>query len=692
MAITKYDLDINKQAIIKPVVILRQGDHDIDTMHVSLSVANEPMDLTGATVTFMGNTANGRQIVDDAHLKIIDAKGGLFEYVFPSEAASDIGEYKVAYFSIILANGQSSTMDFRVQVLSGVDISAPAASEYVSHYDTMVASLNSAYDSFVNETDDKMASVVSSVADSAGAVLDSALAHVADVDSQANHASSVATNAVSMASSVATDVTSQANYINSVASSASADVGRALDKINNMSVGGRNLLLDTGRSFTGVGANQDDGSFDGQNGKFYLAGGKKVSDLYKQYGPSRYLTLSFDWVADGSTISGHFKPQWYGAPWNSGITDEVYPSTTNKSGHYKTSISLTSDGYSTGEANSIQFRQDYLQGNITIKNLKLEAGNIATDWTPAPEDADNTFLKKSGGTMTGDLLFNETSGIRQAEHGLGIVLEGGRVNAQVIPESVTDLNDMIYQGEWFTASNNQNLSLANNPAVYTNGTPLMKTLYGTQYNFLIHLKVKSNVSYGKARNWGRAIQEVTAYSTNGTPQFSAVREGGNENGTDQPFTWGDWQVTSLRQIKGSFDPVAGSAGNWADGKYNWTLVGNMLRISKTGNYNFTQTWNTGEDKQVSGVMVVLRDLMSGVDTTTSAWTQTWHQGGNAPLQRASFVNNGTITVHSGGTNASGSSTWSVLSFCEPLSITVPSVNPATRLFPSSWSNEQIANA
>lgn len=227
MAITKYDLDINKQAIIKPVVILRQGDHDIDTMQVSLSVANEPMDLTGATVTFMGNTANGRQIIDDAHVKIIDAKGGVFEYVFPSEASSDIGEYKVAYFSIILANGQSSTMDFRVQVLSGVDISAPAASEYVSHYDTMVSELNSAYDSFVNETDDKMASTVSSLASSAAIVLDSALARVNDVDSKANQATSAASNAISMASSVASDVTSQASYINSVASSAVSDINNA---------------------------------------------------------------------------------------------------------------------------------------------------------------------------------------------------------------------------------------------------------------------------------------------------------------------------------------------------------------------------------------------------------------------------------------------------------------------------------
>lgn len=386
MRTRNYNFDIDKHSLIKPVVIIRSGDHDIDTIRVTLSEQGDPVDLTKATVTFMGTTPAGNKIIDDAHVKIVDATTGIFEYTFPSAAGSSVGEYQEAYFSIIMGNGQTSTMNFRIQVLSGVDISAPAASDYVTNFNTMVVNLNSAYDSTIAATNTKMAAAVSSVATSAAAVLDSALANVTTVNSQANNASSTANMAVSMASSVASAVASQASYINSVASSAAADVNRALDKINNMSVGGRNLLLDTGRSFTGIGSNQDNGSFDAQNGKYYLAGGKKVSDLYKQYGPSRYLTLSFDWVADGSTISGHFKPQWYGTPWNSGITDDIYPSANNKSGHYKTSISLSSDGYSTGEATSIQFRQDYLQGNITIKNLKLEAGNIATDWTPAPED------------------------------------------------------------------------------------------------------------------------------------------------------------------------------------------------------------------------------------------------------------------------------------------------------------------
>lgn len=411
MAITKYDLDINKQAIIKPVVILRQGDHDIDTMHVSLSVANEPMDLTGATVTFMGNTADGRQIIDDAHVKIIDAKGGVFEYVFPSEASSDIGEYKLAYFSIILANGQSSTMDFRVQVLSGVDISAPAASEYVSHYDTMVTELNSAYNSFVNETDDKMASTVSSLATSAATVLDSALARVNEVNSTANNASSAASKAVSMASSVASDVTSQASYINSVASSAASNVSSVaasvVDKLNNISVGGRNLLFGTRNTFTGIGSNSTGGDFNAQGGLYYLTGYKKVSDLYNQYGPNGYLTLSFDWSASGDNISGQFNPQWNTTPWV-GLSNvgAVHPSKTNTSGHYKNTVSLSYDGYSTGVANAVMFRQDNLQGNVTISNVKLEAGNIATDWTPAPEDVpsnDAQLVHKTGNeTLAGD--------------------------------------------------------------------------------------------------------------------------------------------------------------------------------------------------------------------------------------------------------------------------------------------------
>ena len=196
--------------------------------------------------------------------------------------------------------------------------------------------------------------------------------------------------------------------------------------LSQITVGGRNLLLNTGKSFTGVGNNSDNGDFSAQGGQYYLAGGKKVADLYNQYGSSGYLTLSFDWVASGDTISGGFNPQWNGTPWvnSMGGIQAIKPSVNNKSGHYTVSIPLSLDSYSDGTATSIMFRQDGLQGTITIKNMKLEVGNIATDWTPAPEDVpsnDSQLVHKTGTetiagdkTFTGNVTFSGTSNIVSA--------------------------------------------------------------------------------------------------------------------------------------------------------------------------------------------------------------------------------------------------------------------------------------
>ncbi|MDG9745579.1 hypothetical protein [Leuconostoc falkenbergense] len=164
--------------------------------------------------------------------------------------------------------------------------------------------------------------------------------------------------------------------------------GKPLDRAysNGRLVYGRNLLIGTAKGFTGVGTNSMRGDFDAQGGKCYLAGGKKVSDLYNKYGSSGYLTISFDWVASGSTISGTFNPQWDNTPWGGLAKSAISPSSSNSSGHYEWTVRLSSGGYSTGIATAIYFRQDNLQGNITISNLKLESGNQATPWTPAPED------------------------------------------------------------------------------------------------------------------------------------------------------------------------------------------------------------------------------------------------------------------------------------------------------------------
>lgn len=264
MRISSYNFDIDKHSLIKPVVIIRSGDHNIDTIKITLSNQGDPVDLTNAKVTFMGTTPARNKIIDDVHIKIVDAKKGVFEYTFPSAAGSSVGEYQDAYFSIILGNGRTSTMNFRIHVLSGVDISAPAASDYVSQYNTTVSNLNAAYDSATTATNDKMAATVSSLATSAANVLDSAVARINDVDSKANSTSSAASNAVSMASSVASAVTSQASYFNSVASStvsnASSVASSALSNINSAASSAASALANSAQFVHKTGDETIDGN------------------------------------------------------------------------------------------------------------------------------------------------------------------------------------------------------------------------------------------------------------------------------------------------------------------------------------------------------------------------------------------------------------------------------------------------
>lgn len=209
-------------------------------------------------------------------------------------------------------------------------------------------------------------------------------------------------------------------------------------KVNNLDVGGRNLLLGTSNSFTGIGNNSTNGNFDAQGGKYSLSGSKKVSDLYNQYGKTGYLTLSFDWVASGSTISGQFFPQWNNTPWRGGFDGKaVNISSANASGRYECTVPLSNAGYSTGTADGIAFRQDNLQGNVTISNVKLEAGNVVTDWTPAPEDVDTQLAQVK---ITADGVYQT---VNDPKTGLNTRVSTAEGNINTIKSNIDGMSNTV---------------------------------------------------------------------------------------------------------------------------------------------------------------------------------------------------------------------------------------------------------
>lgn len=354
-------LDVTKTGIQNPLIKVRQGDGGFETLRTTVTANGEPMDLQGWTITFMGTTAGNHKIVD-GNVTLVEAPNGIFDYT-PSKAwGMDIGDFKIAYFKFVKGDGSASSANFRVSVIEAVDLTQEEAQNYISVVDTTIATIN-------QHLNDSLASVTKSITDAN------------------NNANTVASN------------------VNTL--------GQRVDDYNNklaaIQVGGRNLLLGTSNSFTGIGSNTVNGTFNDQGGQYYLAGNKKVLDLYNQYGPSGFLTISFDWAATGNTISGQFNVQWNDTPWG-GLSQAgaIKPSATNKTGHYETTVQLNYDGYSTGLANGIRFRQDNLQGNVTISNFKLEAGNIATDWTPAPEDVPSNDAQLVHKTGTETIAGNKT--------------------------------------------------------------------------------------------------------------------------------------------------------------------------------------------------------------------------------------------------------------------------------------------
>ena len=163
-------------------------------------------------------------------------------------------------------------------------------------------------------------------------------------------------------------ITQSANSINSTVSSLQ-------NQVNNSAVG-TNLLAGTGDSKNIVGNN-----ITNQCAVTYkLADSLNVYQLYQQYGGT--FTLSYDWVVTGSTTSGSAMQQWNNLPW--GISDKITVSSSNKSGHQETTFTVGNSSSNT--ATALEFRLDNFQGTLTISNVKLEKGKVATDYSANPAD------------------------------------------------------------------------------------------------------------------------------------------------------------------------------------------------------------------------------------------------------------------------------------------------------------------
>ena len=142
--------------------------------------------------------------------------------------------------------------------------------------------------------------------------------------------------------------------------------------VDDVQVGGRNYLLGTGEAYVA----ESDGS-----ARTWLFLGKCASETVAHSLYGKTVTVSFDY--DQAITSGAFTL----AVHNTWGTVKVFNAGTATGQRFEETFDLpVPAAFAENDPNVVIYIDGTWNGSVTFRNLKLEIGNKATDWTPAPED------------------------------------------------------------------------------------------------------------------------------------------------------------------------------------------------------------------------------------------------------------------------------------------------------------------
>lgn len=176
------------------------------------------------------------------------------------------------------------------------------------------------------------------------------------------------------------------------------EIGKvAQSKVDGLEVGGRNLIINSNLSRTLTNVTNDgcsnmtvvSDSVYGHALKFTAVNQRRVfwatSNVWVK---DKTYTVSF--VAKSSVTGQKIRPSRSTADWGDDIT------LTTSYARYTTKIT----SLDTNAGGALSFSCTNAVGDITITNVKLEVGNKATDWTPAPEDVSQDATNKASQALT----------------------------------------------------------------------------------------------------------------------------------------------------------------------------------------------------------------------------------------------------------------------------------------------------
>lgn len=300
---------------------------------------------------------------------------------------------------------------------------------------------------------------------------------------------------------------------------------------SNISVGGRNLLLKTGAPATGTMASDTNAQLNPYNMvKAYSELGLTTND---------YVTLSFDYSYTNGKANGTIKFGTNASPWEYFGT-LITTTAGSNSGHIESSYKVTS-ALAACTGNGLRIRTDGCNGmTLTVSNVKLEKGNKATDWTPAPEDVANDNLLSDSQKMTGWRL--GSSATRSTSDVFGVAtLNGTTANWSAELDSSPTISTSILDGTALWLSYEYKASVASNLYICLSGSSNAEGGDATN-----RTKYSANLSHSHAATtgWLRSVIKMPT-------SLSALNQGsGNVNSLYvQFYNRTDNSTVQIRKVK-----------------------------------------------------------------------------------------------------------------------------------------------
>ena len=153
MANMIFNLDLNKNNAINPIIFGRLTDGNLRKITVNITNEGEPVDLTDWVIRFEGTTGGHAKVFDVMGVHLLDAENGKFEYTFSKTAFSATGAYRQAYFAIEKDNMRETTNDIKIVVENVADLNAQDAETVVTELNKTITLINQRYAELNNRVD-----------------------------------------------------------------------------------------------------------------------------------------------------------------------------------------------------------------------------------------------------------------------------------------------------------------------------------------------------------------------------------------------------------------------------------------------------------------------------------------------------------------------------------------------------------